>query len=147
MINVPNRKRLVRAWVILAAMSVPIPAFATLRFYIGPDGGNWSTAGNWSPAAVPVNGDDVWVTPNAGDRSLNFDINYSGTGLNSFNLDGQNLSTATLTQSSGSLIVNLQEEYGVNINGRGRYIQNGGTHTSNGQVILGLSSGTSGTYE
>src|SRR5438105_1051027 len=63
MINVPNPKRLVRAWVILAAMSVPIPAFAGLRSYVGPDGGNWNNAANWRPTAVPPNRNDVWITP------------------------------------------------------------------------------------
>src|SRR5437879_10096767 len=46
-----------------------------------------------------------------------------------------------------TLIVNVQEEYGVNNNGRGHYIQNGGTHTSNGQILLGLTSGSTGNYD
>src|SRR6266480_2322613 len=140
-------RRSIRAALVIAALSVPLPAFATFRTYVGPDGGNWSNSANWSPAAVPINGDDVWIAPTAGDRNVIFDGNYAQLGLNDFNLDGQNISTATLTQNGNTLVVNVQEEYGVNNNGRGHYIQNGGTHTSNGQLILGLNSGTSGTYE
>src|SRR5882672_329837 len=147
MISFRNTKKLVRASLFLAAMSVPLPALATVRTYIGPDGGMWSNPGNWSPAAVPVNGDDVWVQPASGDRNVIFDVSYGSPGLSSFNLEGQNFSTATLTQSSGTLIVNLQEEYGVNNSGRGRYIQQGGTHSSNGQILLGLTTGSSGSYE
>src|SRR2546421_5342708 len=147
-----NRKfyrKTLRASLAIAALAVPLPAFATFRNYVGPDGGNWSNSANWSPigAGIPVNGDDVWIAPTAGDRNVNFDVNYASPGLNDFNLDGQNFSTAILTQNGNTLVVNLQEEYGVNSGGRGRYIQQGGTHTSNGQLILGLTSGTSGTYE
>ena len=39
-------QKLVRTALFLAAMSVPLPAFAAFRTYVGPDGGNWSTAGN-----------------------------------------------------------------------------------------------------
>src|SRR5437868_12292025 len=94
MINVRLPKRLVRACIVLAAMSVPVPAFATFRNYIGGDGGIWSSSANWSPVGVgsPVNGDDVWIAPTAGDRNVIFDANYVSPGLNDFNLDGQNLS-------------------------------------------------------
>ncbi|MCX7638804.1 MAG: hypothetical protein N2044_13270, partial [Cyclobacteriaceae bacterium] len=33
----------------------------TTRTWTQTGGGNWATAGNWSPAGVPVDGDDVII--------------------------------------------------------------------------------------
>lgn len=35
--------------------------YAVNKTYVGPTGGNWLTASNWSPAGVPANGDDVII--------------------------------------------------------------------------------------
>jgi hypothetical protein len=35
------------------------PAFAAIKTWVGPSGGNWNAAANWAPAGVPVAGDDV----------------------------------------------------------------------------------------
>jgi hypothetical protein len=35
------------------------PAFAAVKTWVGPSGGNWNTAANWAPAGTPVAGDDI----------------------------------------------------------------------------------------
>jgi hypothetical protein len=140
-------KHFVRNCLLVAAMAVPIPAFATLRNYVGIDSGNWSTNSNWSPAAFPVNGDDVWSSPSVGDRNVFMDVNYVSPGIATLNLDGQNFSTATVTQNALNLIVSGNEQIGVNVNNRGRYIQNGGNHTIGQSLFLGLTTGSSGSYD
>ncbi len=34
-------------------------AFAAVKTWIGPSGGNWNAAANWAPAGIPVAGDDI----------------------------------------------------------------------------------------
>lgn len=34
-------------------------AFAAVKTWVGPSGGNWNTAANWAPAGIPVAGDDL----------------------------------------------------------------------------------------
>lgn len=36
-----------------------ISAFAAVKTWVGPSGGNWNTAANWAPAGIPVAGDDI----------------------------------------------------------------------------------------
>jgi hypothetical protein len=37
----------------------------TIRNYVGPSGGNWSTAGNWSPSGIPTASDLVTISGNS----------------------------------------------------------------------------------
>ena len=62
--------------------------------YVGPNGGDWNTPGNWSDNAVPVgNAVNVNITPSfSATGSVIYDGNYTG-GIDSL---------FTLTVNSGS---------------------------------------------
>jgi fibronectin-binding autotransporter adhesin len=141
-----NSQNTVRASLLLASLAVPLPALAANKSYVGSDGGLWSNGGNWAPVNVPLNGDNVFLQPGAGDRTVNLDFSYVAPGLASLFIDGQNFSTATVSQSGNAMVVSGQEQIGVNPGGHARYLQQGGTHTGT-QMILGLLAGSSGTYE
>jgi len=139
-------RKSLRSALMIAALAVPMPAFAAFRAYLGPDGGNWSTPGNWSGGVVPANGDDVSINPGAGDRNVNMDVPYASPGISSLLVDGLNFSTGTVTQSFATMTVSGSEYVGYN--GRGRYVHSGGTHTVGGQgLFIGLSAGSSGSYD
>jgi len=106
--------------------------------------GKWNTASNWSPAAVPVAGDDVFVVQ-SGSRNIAIDLNatYGAPGLNSLLLNGE---------GSGNITVNSSKTFTVSGTetiasfGKGSFNQNKGTHTT-GQLILAASDQNDlGTY-
>src|SRR3954462_6087390 len=120
---------------VVAATSTVCPA----KDWIAGDG-NWSTASNWSPAAVPVSGDSVNV--NFGDgvpRTVTYDYAGFPVTLGSLNIDltGAGTNASTLTMSGFALTTDVTQIGG---NGRGVFNQSGGTHTLNlGDLKLGAS--------
>src|ERR1041384_8051333 len=85
------------------------PAWATVRSYVGPDGGNWNNAANWSPFGVPVVGDNPYFQTNA-DKTLNYDGSYTIPGVASLLVEGINFATGTMNQSVNTLYINGQEQ-------------------------------------
>ncbi len=140
----PQQQFATRCKLLAAALSVAAGISASAEG--GTDtwiagGGAWSTPGDWSPTGVPANGDNVLIDPNAS-LTITFDGNYTGSGLNSLTLDDSN-GTATLSQSSNSLIVSGGEAIGVD--GNGTFTQDGGT-SSAGTLYLGYYSSSTGNY-
>jgi hypothetical protein len=107
--------------------------------YVGANGGKWNAATNWSPAAVPIAGDDVFVVQ-SGTRNISVDQNvtYGAPGLNTVlvNADG-----------SGNLTVNSTKAFTIFDSltlgslGKGAFNQNAGNN-SFGSLILAASDKT-----
>ena len=101
--------------------------------WIGPNGGNWGTAANWSTLAVPVSSDDVLIgvadTVNFTTGSSTIDGLYSVAGST------LSVSNGTFIVSSASTASNLQ----------GSLALSGGTFTSNAQMTVGSLNQSGGT--
>src|SRR5580658_9991123 len=103
---------------LLAAFSAGNVALAQSSTWIGPDGGNWMTAGNWSPAGIP-NGGDVTFAP--ADNSV---YSFDGGGSPSISINSLQFGTPgggapTLVQAGGTL------SSGTENYDSGTYIQDG----------------------
>lgn len=106
--------------------------------------GKWNTASNWSPAAVPVAGDDVLVVQ-SGNRNIVIDLNasYEAPGLNSLLLNGEGSGNVTVNSSKTFTVSGTST---IGSFGKGSFNQNKGTH-SLGALVLGASEETDlGTY-
>jgi hypothetical protein len=90
-----NTTRLLPALIVFLAIR---SARASTLTWTNIAGGNWSTANNWSPNQVPVNGDDVTIT-NGGTYTV---TNNTTVTLDNLTLGGTN-GTQTLIMSSLTL--------------------------------------------
>ncbi len=106
--------------------------------------GKWNTASNWSPATVPVAGDDVFVIQ-SGNRNIVIDLNatYGAPGLNSLLLNGEGAGNVTVNSSKAFTVSGTST---IASFGKGSFNQNQGNH-SLGALVLGASDKTDlGTY-
>jgi hypothetical protein len=56
------------------------------KTWVGSISGDYGVAGNWSPAAVPIAGDDVDI-PASSTQPITLSLNQSGVNLNSFTVE------------------------------------------------------------
>jgi autotransporter-associated beta strand protein len=122
-------------------------ARATSGYYVGPDGGNWNTAANWSATSggaggVGVPGDgDFAVLDSTSNTTVNFDGSFT-TGLSTFWVGSTSTGNPTLNISSGSLLYNnVSDFYGALIGkgGRGTVSLSGtGTFSMTGNEEIGF---------
>jgi hypothetical protein len=113
-------RRLVRSALLLATVSLPLPAMAENKFYNGPDGGLWNNPANWLNPGVPANGDYVTVSSTV-DKTVTFDFSYAPPGLQVLDVEGSIFATLTLRHpAGGTMQVSSQEHIGYD--GRARYI-------------------------
>lgn len=110
-------------------------AFAVTKTYVGTSGGNWNTAGNWSPSGVPGTSDDITI-PSA--KTVVLDI--SPATVRSLNISGS-LTMAT-NQTLNVTYFNLFSGGGITGgSGSTGIFSNGGTY----QIYKGNGSGGYGT--
>ncbi|SHL40032.1 hypothetical protein SAMN05444159_5805 [Bradyrhizobium lablabi] len=98
----------------LISTTFTVPASFTTTF-IGPNGGEWNTAANWSTGEVPGITDDVVINNN-----VNFDGatgSVNAVGIHSLTVN----SGSTLNLNSGTLVVN------ASTNAPGAIVNNGAT--------------------
>ena len=122
------------AWLLLATL----PAHAALRVWLNPVSGSWSVTTNWSGGAVPVSGDDTYIT-NSGTFTV---TNDAGASFATLTLGGDS-GTQSLNWASGSL--NGSTIIGANgvMNLAGSASKNlQGPITNCGQVVWTSGSGT-----
>jgi hypothetical protein len=101
--------------------------------------GNWSVAGNWSPAGVPTAGDTANITLTDGiSRTINYDYTGPAITLGNLIVDLQNYTgadTTTFAMTTNNL-TSVFEYVGYSgaggTNGVGTFNQTGGTNTING---------------
>ena len=109
------------AMALASAAAQPIPVAWT-----NTAGGIWSLAGNWSPAAAPLNGDDVTINL---PQTLTVTYNAGTVALNSLTLGS---ATNTLTLTGGTLGAGTLSSLGViNVNGSTLNISGGSTALMN----------------
>jgi T5SS/PEP-CTERM-associated repeat protein len=118
--------------------------------------GNWGTAANWSPATVPVAGEDVNIVNADGvARTVTLDVNTPSLGLVTINQTGGSaFNTLSIpsnnTFTSSALFVGgwTGGAFGSPTSGRGAVSQSNGTVTMASGTDLGVANGTgsTGTY-
>lgn len=147
-----------------ASLLLPARAHAVDTFWDNTGTGDWNTAGNWNPAAVPGGGDDAFID-NGGTAQVTgavptvievtvgqtngnsgtLEITGGGTVSNFVGVIGNGpgstgtvtVDGATWTNTGGLFVGNL---------GTGRLtIRNGGTVAAAGTVTLGNNAGVTGT--
>jgi hypothetical protein len=108
--------------------------------WVGPDGGDWDTPANWSPAQVPTSSDNAVITPSSAETILH------GSNSSDAVLSLTTNSNATLTLTGGSINIGIlgatlggpvTVEPGTSFNvgtGASVTIQAGQTLTDNGTV-------------
>jgi hypothetical protein len=111
-------------------------ASAATVTYVGPNGGKWNLPANWSPAAVPVAGDDVLVVQ-SGTRNISVDQNvtYGAPGLNSVLVNAEG--SGNLTVNSGKNFT-IADSLTLGSFGKGSFNQTAGNN-SYGSLVLAAS--------
>jgi hypothetical protein len=162
--NISGRRR-GSTRVLCAAAALAVSTFAARRAalagnttYSGPNGGYFSTGGNWNTNVAPNSGDNVFVGPNQGSlatQTVNFNystLSYSSGGFNSLTIDSPDFTqTMFVTEapplgfsyslSTSSLIIG---------NGNGVFQQTGrsvSNNTVSGLIELGVTQDSSGEYD
>lgn len=114
-------------------------------YWVGGTSGDFSVAGNWSGAAVPVAADDVYLTNNAVDITLG--LNQSAITLNSLNVDqsytGKIAAAGTYLQINATTL-NIGKASGDQSASGSQRIHLNGTFTTANIVDTGQSSADSG---
>ena len=132
---------------------------ANSETYVGPNGGNFSSASNWNTGITPNSGDDVTVGANDGANitlDVNFDYqstNYSDGGFNSVTIDSPSpeQSVTVVESPTGSIVGSLSTvSLVIGNNNEGEFDQTGtsdSTNTVSGSLVLGAATGSSGQYD
>jgi T5SS/PEP-CTERM-associated repeat protein len=155
-------RRLVIAAVTFLALSPTTVAHATKYWKNSVVTGNWSNGNNWSAASaagadnggVPVGGEAVNIAHTDGTaRTVTYDVNAPALGVLGIDLTGAGTAANTLSiPNNNNLTVAVLDVGGYNgaafTNGRGAVNQAAGTTTvsAGGDLILGVGSGSTGTY-
>jgi T5SS/PEP-CTERM-associated repeat protein len=153
MLNRRKSLRIVLVITLVRAFSFAVPAVA--KNWNTTDG-NWGTAANWSPAAVPVGGEEVNIVNADGvARTVTLDVNTPSLGLVTINQTGGSaVNTLSIPNNnsftSGALFVAgwTGGSGGTTTGGRGAVNQANGTVTmaSGTDLVVGFGSGSIGTY-
>ncbi|HEV2971300.1 MAG TPA: hypothetical protein VGY55_15100 [Pirellulales bacterium] len=131
-------------------LSLIRPSLATTRAWNALDG-NWSVAGNWSPAGVPAGGDTANVLNTDGvSRTITYDYTGPAVTLAFLSVDltgGMPTDTATFSMSANNLTSAFEYVGWSAGNGSGKFNQSGGVNTVNGTALyLGLNPTDNGYY-
>ena len=89
-----------------------LPVLATDFTYTGPDGGNWSASGNWSPGSGPPNSSGATAWINNDPSSVNVFLNTSHN-VNQLKVDAGD----SLTISNGRALTLMGTGAGITNNG------------------------------
>ncbi len=116
-------------------------ALATEKYWTGGgDGTSWSDGNNWNPTGTPQNYDNVYLLyTGSSDVTV---IYNSSIWLGSVEIDGTGSGLITLDISNYF----LPDTVRVGYSGKGRIIQQSGTHDIRYSLMLGGRTGSTGTY-
>lgn len=95
--NIKNNVHVICVLFIL--LLIPSIVGAATKTWVGVSNSSWNTAGNWSPAVVPTNADDVVIN-----TSVNINVNVSPT-IKTLTVSGN--ANAILTSSGGGRILTI----------------------------------------
>src|SRR5205823_3715817 len=94
-------------------------------------GGSWSVASNWTPAGPPTAASVVNVVHNdATVRAITMNSNYAPSLLSQFTINQTGTGTSTVTMAANTF--GTTNAMFIGTNGKGAFVQNGGTVTVNG---------------
>jgi hypothetical protein len=131
----------------LAAGGVVVAGNARASDYVGPNGSNWSLAGNWNPAGVPSGAAasaNVSLAP-AVPFNIFMNSNYTaGTALGSVNVNSSTAQMMTVTMNSAVSLFSGDELIGTS--GKGTFEHSAGANTVNGGLLVGYNPGSTGIY-
>jgi hypothetical protein len=125
----------------------PSPPENGIKQWTG-ESGLWDDSGangsNWTSPGAPTKGYSAYLTQNdSTDRTVEYN-SASPAQLNELRVDATGTGDMTLKQDPGSALAADTENVGYN--GRGTYIQTGGTNTAN-NLTVAKNPGSSGDYE
>jgi len=157
-----NTKRIAIVAFVFLALSPATVAHATKYWKNSVGSGNWSGGNNWSAVSaagadnggVPIVGEAANIVHTDGTaRTVTLDVSTPSLGVLSIDLTGAGVTTDTLSiTSNNNLTAAVLDVGGYNgaafTNGRGAIVQSAGTTTvsTGGDLILGVGSGSTGTY-
>jgi hypothetical protein len=140
-----SRMRRRIALISTAVGALPCLAFAQTTYTWNGGSGDWNTATNWTPNAVPSGFANVDITSTLG---LNQTITYDYTGpavtLSTFILDNTGGGSAIFAMTSSGLALDSNFLY-VGYSGVGLWTQNVGSDVSS-QLAVGYNHGAVGNY-
>jgi T5SS/PEP-CTERM-associated repeat protein len=155
-------KRFTTCVVVVVAMLPATVAHATKFWKNSVVNGNWSTGNNWSAVSaagadnggVPVGGEAVNIAHSDGTaRTVTLDVSTPSLGVVGIDLTGAGVAADTLSITSNNNLTAVTLDVGgyngtAFTSGRGAVVQSAGTTTvsANGDLILGVGSGSTGTY-
>jgi hypothetical protein len=121
--------------VLLAAVAAAAPLPALARNW-NVNSGNWSIAGFWNPAGVPVAGDQVNIVFTDGvARTVTLDVTTPSLGLFSIDLTGAGTDASTLSDTGG-----------FNLTAAGIFVGGySGSGTTNGRAVISQPTGAFAT--
>jgi hypothetical protein len=116
----------------VAAVVGTAPAWGTTSTWIGPTGGSWSNANNWSPSGVPGTLVNVLFQPVPAGTYV-FDYNYTDStpiGTLTFGQSTGSISAPTMTQGTSTYMSAIEE-----LLENGTYNQSGGENDVNTMLV------------
>jgi hypothetical protein len=150
-----RRRRCRQAVLSLAVATVPLPALAADRYWVGGGAFVWPAAINWSTtqggpggAGQPENGDDAYII-SASDLTVTRDVfspAYAAPGPRRLRLSntGVGVTQLTLDQFSNALVTETMD---VAFVGKSRLLQAGGSNVVSVRLDIGADTGSLGTYD
>jgi hypothetical protein len=133
-----------RTALLLAALSVSMPALADTKEWIG-DTSAWNNAAAWSPANQPANGDQVLIKQDGANVSYISPANPDAV-FSDMEIDSAGANLATFSQADNTLNTN---QLFIGVMGQGAVNQSGGAMNvlnAAAGMSLGGSVGGHGTY-
>lgn len=146
-IHASHRRRTVHVAVVAAMAGLHIGSASAAEFIWTCDGTNdWANAACWDlPGGPPAAGDSAYLSYYGGvnDRTVTYSVAAPAAALNQLIIDATGTGSVTLQQTDGALAAGYEW---VGYLGTGTHAQAGGTNTISGELILGLETGSAGTY-
>ena len=132
-----------------ALLGVAQSSSAATKTWLDTDGLFWSNAAGWTPAVVPVNGDDVVIGNHSSattSPTLNFTSNLTAINLNSLKIDSTGVGgTMFFSQTLSTSVMNATTETIGDTIGGNVYTQNAGANNAS-TITMGNTASGVGTY-
>jgi len=140
-------------WLLTLSMLAPAGSSWAVPRNWNVGSGNWSSASNWSPFGVPVNGDDVSILSADGvNRVVTYDYIGPSVTLNSLkvglsNYMGTDAATISLTTNNALSAVSQHIGTSTSGNGAGAFTQSAGFNSvGTGNLYIGFNATDVGYY-
>ena len=107
-------------------------AQAADKYWGVPATGNWNVAGNWSPAGVPINSDNVFLTKNdVTTYVVDYDKPNPPAALNNFSVQNSGTGSMEMKQGYSSTQDFMAVTESLGGAGKGKFSQKSGVNSTN----------------